>query len=243
MTKDPTNLTRRKLLASMPAAAAMAPAAATALCRLPSGDDPVFAAIERHRKAFDAYNAAHAAGAKIRKEYEAQRDPRGIYLGEVPEKKWITERIGAQRLDREIPTDRMVPCYAKHPGDIDNYVPTDCTDIEAWKAEKHREWKQWSGFYEGSPISIASDVWNDGHMVLIDATIDLNVKPTTLAGVAALLAYVATFPDNEIWTDVSFHLSDCNDDEEEDEEDGNSELGFLKNILLTIAAAAQSIRT
>src|SRR6266478_2663286 len=51
-----TNLSRRRLLASMPAAAAAtAPVATTGLCRLPAEtDDPIFTLIAEHREAMRA---------------------------------------------------------------------------------------------------------------------------------------------------------------------------------------------
>ena len=63
MSTNTTNLSRRKLLASMPAAAAaLSPVAARALCRLPvDGDDPVFALIAEHREAMRAESAAYQA--------------------------------------------------------------------------------------------------------------------------------------------------------------------------------------
>jgi hypothetical protein len=58
-----TLTTRRRLLASMPAAAAaMAPAGAGALCGLPAvGDDPIFAVIAEHREAMRGESAAYRA--------------------------------------------------------------------------------------------------------------------------------------------------------------------------------------
>jgi hypothetical protein len=51
MMKTDTNLSRRRLLARIPAVVAtMAPAAASALSGLPTGDDPIFAAIEEHKR-------------------------------------------------------------------------------------------------------------------------------------------------------------------------------------------------
>ncbi len=86
MPTNTTNLSRRRLLASVPAAAAaMAPAAATALYRLPvEGDDPIFAVIDRHRQAFEEWQAAGEFHTQLRKEHDAQRGP-GVYLGESPE--------------------------------------------------------------------------------------------------------------------------------------------------------------
>ena len=64
MTTNTTpSMSRRKLLTSMPAAAAaLAPATATALGRMPAdGADPIFAAIEVHKKAMQALSAAYSA--------------------------------------------------------------------------------------------------------------------------------------------------------------------------------------
>jgi len=263
--KSETNLSlsRRRLLASMPAAAAMAPAAASAICRLPvDGDDPVFAVIERHRKAFEAYNTTHAIVRQARRKHEAQRSENGVYLYSFPDFKFEppseeNSAIAALR----IPTGTLVHAFAKFPRDIgcaasdaSKYagIASDPAAIEAWKAEKYEEWKQWSGIYDGSLISVALDAQNDAHLVLIDATVELNVKPTSLAGVSALLTYVATFPYTEIWTDVHWRLNDGNDRDDDDDEtesgdddpgDECSELGFLKHILLTLAEAAESLRT
>jgi hypothetical protein len=64
--KSDTNLSRRRLLASMPAAAAMAPAAATALCRLPvEGDDPIFGLIAEHREAIRVLSAAYSVQRRL----------------------------------------------------------------------------------------------------------------------------------------------------------------------------------
>jgi hypothetical protein len=73
MTKT-TNLSRRRLLASsMPAlatAAALAPAAATALCRLPAeGDDPIFPAIEAHKQAVADWQALDDDSDEVNTEY------------------------------------------------------------------------------------------------------------------------------------------------------------------------------
>jgi len=90
--------TRRRLLASMPAVAAIAaPAAATALGGLPAcEDDPVFAAIERHRQAFKAYKVTGEITARLYSAWEEQQDPRGFYLGEYPEiKREVTGEIHA----------------------------------------------------------------------------------------------------------------------------------------------------
>jgi hypothetical protein len=157
--KTDSNLSRRKLLASMPAAAAaMAPAAAIALGGLPT-DDPVYAAIEAHREAFEEYKSADEITTQPYAEWDAQHDPRGMYLGEYPEIKYrfTREFTGEARIPEvhEVHTGRMAPRYAINPADIDNNVPAGCADPDAWKAQKPREYDEWSGCDEGSPKSAA----------------------------------------------------------------------------------------
>jgi len=93
---------------------------------------------------------------------------------------------------------------------------------DLWGAEKWRECERWHGLYDGSPISVAWNAWNAAGEVLSDATEYLKMRPTTLAGMEALLSYVGEFPDDESWTN-----------EEE-------EIDFLKEVMV---AAADSART
>jgi hypothetical protein len=229
--KIENTISRRKLLASAPAAAGV-PSVASALNGLPWGseDDPIFVAIERHRKSFDTYHEAMALDTRLREERAAQRDPRGVYLGEGPEIKyeWIKKEIigGSEKESQvfhEIPTGRMVPTFAVCLPDIDRYASThlkDCVDIEAWKAEKLRAWHQWHGLHDGAPIHVAWTAWNAASDVLRDAAEALKIPPTTLAGLKALLNYVGEFPDDVSWT---------NEDEEID---------FLREVMV---AAAESL--
>jgi hypothetical protein len=61
--KTDTTLSRRRLLADVPAVAAVGvPSVATALGGLATGDDPVFAAIEAHRATIRAFTAAFPPG-------------------------------------------------------------------------------------------------------------------------------------------------------------------------------------
>ncbi len=61
--KTDTNLSRRRLLAGVPAVAAVGvPSVATALGGLRTGgDDPIFAAIEAHKRAYALFDAAFDA--------------------------------------------------------------------------------------------------------------------------------------------------------------------------------------
>jgi len=132
----------------------------------------------------------------------------------------------------------MVPRYATCPADIDNNVPDGCADPAAWKAQKRREFDEWSGCNEGSPKSVAYNAWNAAHQRFVSATAELNTRPGTLAGVAALLRHIAEFHDDEVWTDIIYE-----DDDEDDERppviDNN---GLFKAVLETLAEAAESIR-
>ena len=268
--KTDSRLSRRRLLASVPAvAAAGVPAAATALGGLATGaaDDPIFAAIERHRKAFDAYREAKEHHHELREEHEAERDPQGIYLGEYPEIEMVTEysdgrtcRMAteadgrARRADLDnspkgdisswgpVATGRMVPRYATLPWHIDYSVPADCADPDAWKAEKWREFKQWSGICDGSPASIASDARNEAHARLIEATAALNARPATLAGVAALLRTVAEFYDGDegsIWGGT-IYAEDEDGDADYERKPLVDNAGILQEILETLAEVVES---
>jgi len=244
MSNNTTNLSRRKLLASMPAAAAaMAPAAVSALGGLSAeGDDPVFAAIERHKEAFKANKSAEEISTRLYAEWDEQHDARGMYLGEYPEIKYkfSGEFTGEARIPEvhEVRTGRMVPRYATCPADIDNNVPDGCADPEAWKEQKRLEFDEWSGCDEGSPKSVAYDAWTAANRRLVAATAELNTRPTTLAGVAGLLRYIAEFHDDEIWTECIY--------EEDDEDSERPPLidndGLFKEILEMLAEATESIR-
>ena len=252
--RNDSRLSRRRLLASVPAVAAtMGPAAASfdkclgALGGLATGSDPIFAAIERHRQAFEAYNDAHELYRRLQEEHKAQRNPCGVYLGEVPETEPVVNYADGRRckLDNDhlptgdgdtwtiAPTGRTVPRYAVFPPEIDNNVPDDCADPEAWKAEKYAEWRQWHGGAEGSPVSLAYDAWNAASRPLIEVTAGLDTRPSTLAGAVALLRHVAGFLDDEVWTM---------------EDDGDSRLSPLvddnrlfKGIIETLAEVVESV--
>jgi hypothetical protein len=252
-----TNLSRRRLLAGIPAVAAtVAPVTATALCRLAAGvsDDPIFAIIERHRQAFEEYQAAGELSAKLREEHEAQRGP-GVYLGEEEETEMIvthadgtTCKFDADHLPTgdgdtwsDVPTGRMLPRYARLPRDIDDNVPADCADPEGWKAEKDREYWEWSTGGENSPRSKAWRAWNELHRHYILVTAELNIRPSTMAGVAALLRYMAEVRNDEENWDCCLYEND-----DEDDEDCKGDLivdnaGLFDRIMETLADAVESI--
>jgi hypothetical protein len=241
-----THLSRRKLLASMPAvAAAGVPGAAMALCRLPAeGDDQVFAAIERHRKAVAEYKSTEEISTRLYAEWDKQHDARGMYLGEYPEikHKFTGEFMGGIPELQEVHTGCMVPRYATIPREIDDNVPADCADPEAWKAQKRREFDEWSGCDENSPKSLAYDAWNAAHRRLVAATAELNTRPSTLAEIAALLRYIAESYDGDddegAWNAILF----AEDDEDSEREPIVDNERLLQEILEILADEVESIR-
>jgi hypothetical protein len=134
-----------------------------------------------------------------------------------------------------------VPFYARFPRDIDDNVPADCADPETWKAQKHREWREWSTGGENSPQSMAFDAWNEAHRRYIVATAKLNVRPGTMAGVAALLRYIAEIHDDEEDWNLVLYERDDNGDADYDRDPIVDNDGLLQEILETLAEAAESI--
>ncbi len=245
---SPRAMTRRGMFMNMAVTAltgtAIPSSASTAmLAAEPDAvDDPIFAVIERHRRLFESKEEAHAHFRKLHEERKAKRDPRGVYLGEFPETKWIMEYIGGKSNIEdavEAPTGRIVSFFATYPGQIDSIAEKHgCT--EAWKTEKHQEWEQWSGRNDGnSPISQAGDAWNDAGRQLARATAALDTRPTTLAGVTALLRYVAetySADDESPWTAMIF------DDEDDPDEPNLDNTELLQDILYTLADTLESVQ-
>jgi hypothetical protein len=64
--------------------------------------------------------------------------------------------------------------------------------------------------------SVAYVAWNAAHRRLVWATAELNTRPITLAGVAALLRYIAESNDDEVWIpSTSFAFEVLNKDRTE----------------------------
>jgi hypothetical protein len=256
-------ITRRSMFMSIavPAltGAAITPAVASSIL---AGPDPVFAAIERHREASDVYQQAEERTREARKAFEAQRDPRGVYLYDVPETTFVVEYPDGQRVTfadiadgksptptgecchREIETGRMLPVFADNMGDITRADEDDveCADFDAWKNEKKEEYLQWHGCYDDS-IGVARELQHHAFECLVAATAELNVRPSTLAGVTALLRTVAEAydgDDGDIWDGVVYDERDEDGDAVGDPVIDNG--GLLIRIVETLADAVQSMR-
>jgi hypothetical protein len=225
MTTDiPTrSLSRRKLLASMPAAAAaMAPAAATALCTLPvEGADPIFAAIRHEREMKAAYDAANAHEDQL----QASR-PEGVYLDDneagfsaglyqrnghfkllwVKDEESLYDAATAVAVKRELPLGGTVEEKSQHYGwkawgDELKRWDAKLKEVEA-RRETSRKWREETGY------DAAMQAINDAGERLHDAQKALfETQPTTLAGLMAFLDWLAANPSpdalDEYW-EVAF---------------------------------------
>jgi hypothetical protein len=89
--KTHSTLSRRRLLAGVPAVAAVGvPSVATALGGLATGDDPIFAAIEAHRATIRAFKAAFES-----RDHLEDTDPEGSI--DAPE--WIAAELEIENAD------------------------------------------------------------------------------------------------------------------------------------------------
>lgn len=244
-----STLSRRGLLAGIPAAAAVtaAPAAAATFLAKP---DPIFAIIEQHRQAIVAFSAARALSNGLHEEWNAQRDPRGIYLYEFPDSECDAERRPDGSIVMNLrKTDTMIPAFAEVPADIDRvdekYIT--CDDLAAWKVNKMEEWERWAG-RDNHALQAAYDARNSAYEHFTAATAEPNTMPTTLAGMAALLRAIAETYDCEgdengdVWGGT---LYDHNDRDEEGDFAGDpitDNAGLLMEILENLAATVLSIQ-
>jgi hypothetical protein len=238
MTTD-TNLSRRKLLASMPAAAAMAPIGATALCRLPAGDDPMIEAVARHRQAWQAHETAWEHMSKTEDEFGSEETAR-IFLYEYDE----TEGDAVKNNDEEFhirwkKTGKKKPVFATDYADIERDVPQHLRGTkqtaarEAWVASKKKELDAAKEAQEErvkqTPAGIALQAAREAGDALTAADEDLlDTSATTVAGVAAVLEYFADLSQHDALDRLFENFED--DDELRAE--------FLRQLAATLQAAA-----
>jgi hypothetical protein len=210
---------RAFLTRAAPAAAAFALAGGAAVNAVASGlaatpeiaatpvPDPIFAMIDRHRPAFNE----HARAGRVFAKY-ADEDPPAIVVGERPKYKGVNlldpdaEPVGCRGRSsifadfsnkdeihvRRVPTGEMEPIIARSREQIADSAPVDMTDPEraAWIKMMERRLRAAERRYKNSSRSLAYDVWNDTHDVLERLTKEMvSTPPTTIGGVAAVLAY------------------------------------------------------
>jgi hypothetical protein len=206
--RDTTKLSRRAALAGAPAVVA-AMAGGTALAAVTP--DPIFELIDLHRRTWQAYGETYKAFLKLDNHY--QHPERGIILGECPE--FDTEDLSTGPSDirhpdfevhfRRIKTGKMIPCVADNEHDIKRNARIFASKDEesAWIerkiAELHEHQEAIDAAEELTPRGRAYDKWNDTHDMLVMLTDRLaTTQPTTMLGLAAVLAHWAEF-NEEIW--------------------------------------------
>jgi hypothetical protein len=89
---------------------------------------------------------------------------------------------------------------------------------------------------------MAFDAWDEAHRRYIMATANLNVRPGTMAGVAALLRYIAEIRDDEEDWNLALYEEDDDGDADYDRDPIVDNEGLLQEILETLAETVESTR-
>jgi hypothetical protein len=170
--------------------------------------DPIFALIEQHRAAIDEEKRTRDIFEQCAEAYPLEDDNnRGVVVGECPrtelEKVIETDADGVSNL-RWFQTTRMRPIVVFIPKMIANYAPKDLG--EAWRAawikdktnELRRNKRAYKKRNENSARSLAWDAWNEAGKVTDGLSKQIiETSPTTVAGVAAVLAHWSKIMDED----------------------------------------------
>jgi hypothetical protein len=185
-------------------AAALASAATATEARPASlaGEDHIFAAIQRHREAFAAFEHACSAANRLEESLppEPRRKPR-VYLGDIPDLETTAERDAEGAITvRQKRSATNSPVFADSIEDIEqNATMSPKGQREAWIKEKLaalkadeemlREAQAAAGLIAAQEaVDAASDAEFETAWDLIDVALD---GPVTTPGVVALLRYAA----------------------------------------------------
>jgi hypothetical protein len=195
--------------------------------------DPIFALIEQHRAALreeertsDIFEK-HAAVEPLEND-----DNRGVVVGERPntelDRVFETDADGISNM-RWFQTTKMRPIVVFIPKMIANYAPKDLGEAERaeWIKDKTNELRRNKRAYErrkrrneNSARSLAWSAWNKAGEVTDGLSKQLiETSPTTVAGVAAVLAH---------WSEVM--------DEDEHDRDFISTTEFLQSLAKGVKA-------
>jgi hypothetical protein len=208
----PNTTSRRALLTRAPAATAAVLAAGTTINGLAmavassAGSDPIFAVVHRHREAWSAHQEEEKKFDVFRKKDRALDT--GIVVGEFP----------ASGGEGNV---RMQPIIACHHGQIAANIPEGLseTDAAAWMEEKKAELAQFRReeleASRSTPRDMAYVAWCETWGIVDRLTMQLlTTRPTTIAGVIALLQHWEKFTvdDQEmeefVWGDRPSELMD-----------------------------------
>jgi len=188
-----SHTSRRAILAgAAPAAiatvAAISPACVSAAAVISTDADPIFDAIEAHRKADDAYRAANKARDRAGFVNEPQ-----IIVGHYKEGSYDLGPDGKSLI--WTPNGRTQPIYAKDADSIKESVPRDLdpTAAAAWLKERMAELEQAEQLIaeqKASKLQVAEDA---AYEIERDRMWELIwTVPTTLQGLTALFQYYQT---------------------------------------------------
>jgi hypothetical protein len=186
--------TRRAMLAGAATLSATTAIVTGAAISAPVGDDPIFAAIEAHRRA----NRAFAEAVTAADLPGAGRPDARIIIGHHKGGEWTrTDHDDGGITLRFIPADDDLPLYADYPEEIERSAPKDLqgADREAWIAERkgklEKEQERLDEEYEQTERGKLDVIRREADDLEHERLWDLIwTMPTTLAGIAALKAYV-----------------------------------------------------
>jgi hypothetical protein len=180
--------------------------------------DPIFVLIEQHRAALREEKRTHDIFEEHADELEDDNN-RGVVVGEQPMRSVEIVRNDEEAIHFNYPL-KMEPIVVFVPKMIANYVPRDLGEAEraAWIKDKTNELRRNKRAYkrrnENSARSLAWNAWNEAGNVTDGLSQQLiETSPTTVAGVAAVLAH---------WSKVM--------DEDEHDRDLISTQEFLANL-------------
>jgi hypothetical protein len=202
-------------------------AVATPQAAVAPASDPIFALIDLHRTALRRERRKYKL---LEKQGDAEDDAhRGVVVGEKPVRKResIQDDDDAHHI-RYVPTGEMKPIVVWSEDVLANHAPTDLSETEraAWIKEKTKELQRNQRAYfqreDDSPRGRAYDAWNAANEITLRLSKQMiETRPTTMAGVAAVLAH---------WSRVM--------DEDEHDRDFFSTREFLKKIAEAVQAIA-----
>jgi hypothetical protein len=168
--------------------------------------DPIFAIIDRHRKASRKRDRLGRISTKLFE--QPDRDDlnrRGVVVG----KKMIRDLQIVERNEdvlhmRSVPTDEMEPIVVLNEKHLPDYAPKNLTEEEraGWVKEKTKELRRNRRAEDdrcrNSPYGRAYDKWNKACEITNDLAGQLmDTRPTTPAGLAAVLAYWSEIASEE----------------------------------------------
>jgi hypothetical protein len=166
----------------------------------PPAADPIFALIEQHREALREEKRTHELFEEHAEAYPLEDDNnRGVAVGEQActelDRVFETDADGVSNM-RWFQTTKMRPIVVFIPKMIASYVPKDLDEVEraTWIKDKTKELRRNRRAYkkrnENSARSLAWDAWNEAGKVTDGLSKQLiETSPTTVAGVAAVMAH------------------------------------------------------